>query len=138
MSVDRHQAVLELARQWLSRARNDMALAELVGHPQIAPEIICFHAQQAAEKGLKSLLVYCQVEFLPIHAIAPLLELCRAAGYPPPDELLPAVQLTRFAVTTRYPGDEEPIGPEEMAQAVDLARRVLSWVEAQLPSEVRL
>jgi hypothetical protein len=46
-------------------------------------------------------------------------------------------RLTEYAVTTRYPGDYDPISREEAQDAVLLARRVRNQVRRRLPEAVR-
>jgi HEPN domain-containing protein len=46
-----------------------------------------------------------------------------------------AITLTRYAVATRYPGEEEPVSRQEAREAAGLAARVLAWVEAQIEEE---
>lgn len=55
-TTDRPRA---LARRWLSKARTDLALATVILEqgPDMDPWVGCFHAQQAAEKALKAVLV---------------------------------------------------------------------------------
>jgi HEPN domain-containing protein len=135
MPDEREEAIQELVAEWMRRARSDLALARLTEDERIAPEILTFHAQQAAEKALKALLVQRQVEFPPIHAIGPLLNLCRTAGFEGTETLADAVSLTRYAVATRYPGEEEPVSRREAREAAELAARVLAWVETQIEKE---
>lgn len=132
MPDERQEAIRELVEEWMRRARSDLAVARMVDEEQIAPEILAFHAQQAAEKALKALLVQRQVEFPRLHVIAPLLKLCQEAGYEGTETLADAVTLTRFAVATRYPGEEEPVSRQEARQAFELAEQVLNWGETQL------
>ncbi len=49
-------------REWLVRARSDLALAgsSLAG---VLLEDLCFHAQQAAEKAIKAVLIRHDTEF---------------------------------------------------------------------------
>ena len=42
---------------WLRHAYSDLALASITPSSQILLEQLCFHAQQAAEKALKAILV---------------------------------------------------------------------------------
>jgi HEPN domain-containing protein len=135
MPNERQQAIRELVGQWMHSARSDLALARLTDDERIAPEILAFHAQQAAEKALKALLVRRQVEFPFIHTIGPLLTLCREAGFEGTEALSGAAILTRYAVAARYPGEEEPVTRQEAREAVELATQVLVWVETQLEKE---
>jgi HEPN domain-containing protein len=132
MPDDRRQAIRELVEEWLRHARSDLAVARMVDDDQIAPEILAFHAQQAAEKALKALLVQRQVEFPRLHVIGSLLNLCQEAGYEGIELLADSVTLTRYAVVTRYPGEEEPVSRQDAHQAFELAEKVLVWVEMQI------
>jgi HEPN domain-containing protein len=132
MPADREKAIAELVADWLGRARADLAVAQLTDDQRITPEILAFHAQQAAEKALKTPLVQRQVEFPHTHVIGVLLNLCQTAGYEDTETLTEAASLTRYAVATRYPGSEEPVDRQEAREAAALAGRVLAWVETQL------
>ncbi len=60
--------------EWLSHAESDLNLAKLgKGKDKVLPEQICFHAQQAAEKALKSLLLFHKLEFPLTHDLVELL-----------------------------------------------------------------
>ena len=135
MRDERDEAVQELVAEWIRRARSDLIVAGLTEDKRIAPEILVFHAQQAAEKALKALLVRRQIEFPRTHDIGLLLDLCRAAGYEGAETMSTAVSLTRYAVATRYPGEEEPVSRQEAREAVELATRVVAWAEAHLAPE---
>jgi hypothetical protein len=63
-----------------------------------------------------------------------LLNLCKAAGYEGTDGLVEAVTLTRFAVTSRYPG-EEPVSRYEARDAAVLAMQVLTWAETHIANK---
>ena len=122
----------DLARQWLRHARADLALASILDDDRIAPEILAFHAQQAAEKALKAVLVARQVEFPRTHVIGLLIARCRDAGLTDVDSLLDAATLTRFAVESRYPGESEDLTSGEAEVAAGLARLVVHWAERAL------
>ena len=49
-----------------------------------------------------------------------------------PDEITNARLLTHYAVETRYPGKYEPVDETEYLKAVEIAERVLEWVERRL------
>jgi HEPN domain-containing protein len=134
MQDNRAEAIKVLVVQWLSRARSDLTLAQMVDDQRILPEILAFHAQQAAEKAIKALLIHDQVEFPRTHVIALLLNLCELAGYQMPEKLLDALILTRYAVATRYPSEEDPVTREQAREAALTASNVLAWVETQIDS----
>jgi hypothetical protein len=49
-----------------------------------------------------------------------------------PSEIEQASALTRFAVEARYSGDIEPITPEEVAFAIEMAERAVGWAWVQI------
>ena len=51
-------ADMDLAKQWLAKAKNDLLNADNNLRSEIIPyDTVCFHCQQAAEKILKAYLV---------------------------------------------------------------------------------
>ena len=117
-------------REWLNRARSDLEIARS-RKEGVYLEDLCFHAQQAAEKAAKALLIRHDVEFPYVHDVVRLLTLLEEAGHPIPERIREAGRLTRFAVITRYPGLAPPVSPEEYHEAVTLAERLVRWVEGQ-------
>lgn len=61
-----------------------------------------------------------------------LLDLLEASGVTVPADVDEALVLTQYAVQTRYPGDWESVTPEEARFALEVANRVLAWVERQI------
>lgn len=65
----------DLVRQWMQRADQDLAAAEiLLRDASGVRPVIAFHAQQAAEKYLKAILVWHQVYFPKTHDIGKVLD----------------------------------------------------------------
>jgi HEPN domain-containing protein len=114
--------------RWLEYARADLALARAPLPPGGLYEQLCFHAQQVAEKSLKAVLLQEGVEFPFTHNVQALFDLLATELQVPP-QILHAVVLTRHAVTTRYPGEMEPVTEDEYRQAIRLAERVVQWAE---------
>ena len=119
------QPVLDKVRQWLIRGDEDMRLATAaMKYVEDCPyRLVAYHAQQCAEKHLKSFLVYWRVDFPYTHNISILLELCdEHADWP--EEVQDADQLTLYAITARYPGEDEEVTESEAAVAIELAQEV--------------
>jgi HEPN domain-containing protein len=135
MQDNRAEAIKELVAQWIRRARSDLILAQMIEDERISAEILAFHAQQAAEKSLKAILIRDQLEFPRTHVIALLLNLCGQAGYQVPEQLLDALDLTRYAVAARYPSEEDPVTRDQAREAALIASNVFAWVEAQIDPE---
>ena len=66
-------------REWLQRARSDLALAK-THPPEAYLEDLCFEAEQAAEKAIKVLLIKREVAFPYVHDLARLLTVLEEAG----------------------------------------------------------
>ncbi len=116
---------------WLRHARSDLELARISTPPAVLPEQLCFHAQQAAEKALKAVLVAQGIHLPRTHSIRRLLDILPAEIFVP-GSVQDAAGLTDYAVLTRYPGILEPIGEEDHAEAVRLAEATVSWAETVL------
>ena len=95
-------------------------------------ETASFHAQQAAEKCLKALLVRYQVEFGKTHNLGELLRL--ADGIVPGiSAQLPEVrELTLYAVDARYPGESPPVDRHAARRHAAIARKALEAVRSLL------
>lgn len=126
-----------LARGWLSKARTDLALATVILEqgPDMDPWVGCFHAQQAAEKALKAVLVARGTEPPYTHDLGALAAVM-------PDDLSLDVSgndlgdLTTYATGPRYVLDvgtetEDPTWAEA-ERAVAVAGRILAAVRTYL------
>ena len=92
-------------------------------------ELLCFHAQQAAEKSLKALLVLHRIQFPYTHNVKILVDLLPPEVTRTP-AVLEAARLTDYAFTTRYPGEDEPVSEDDYREAVRLAEAVVEWASA--------
>jgi HEPN domain-containing protein len=91
--------------EWIDRAEGDWQVA---GREQLAAlpvwNVVCFLAQQCAEKHLKAYLEECAIPFGKTHDLTRLLDLM-PGRVPELDALRPQLAyLTPFAVASRYPG----------------------------------
>jgi HEPN domain-containing protein len=116
------------AADWLRRAHSDLALASIALPAGVLYTELCFHAQQAAEKSIKAVLVHYGIEFRKVHNIDYLLTLLPKEVLLPP-EVADAVGLTSYAVALRYPGDYEDVTEEAYREAIQAARVVVAWAE---------
>jgi HEPN domain-containing protein len=101
---------IDLVKKWLEKAKHDLETAErLLKTRAMFCEIICFHAQQAAEKYLKAFLVWNNVAFPKTHSIEDLILLASNSNNKILELKDEAVTLTPFAVETRYGESDDPI-----------------------------
>lgn len=118
--------------EWIRRARSNLARARAgPPAPEVLYEDLAFDAQQAAEKGIKAVLVARRVDFRKTHSLVNLLSLVEGAGVVVPADVREAARLTRYAVRTRYPGFED-VTEQEYRRALELAERVVTWAEATI------
>jgi HEPN domain-containing protein len=127
--------VWELVEQWLHKADQDLQAAKaLLGNQVKLPYPSSFHSQQAAEKYLKALLTWRQVEFPPTHSIRKLLNLVEQNEPALPEELDESAKLTVYGVQARYPGNLPDPDINEAEEALRLAKRVRQAVLSRLQS----
>ncbi|MDQ7003296.1 MAG: HEPN domain-containing protein [Ghiorsea sp.] len=94
---------------------------------QVADEVIGFHAQQAVEKCLKTVLVLHGVAFRKTHALDELLDLLKDEKLSVPENEEQLEYLTPYAVLWRYDFDSS----ESLARenTVDVVKQVYRWAE---------
>lgn len=127
----------ELVRQWLIKANHDLASArKLATSPNPYLDSAIFHCQQAAEKAIKAFLVYHDQRFDKTHDLEVLID--SATKFEPQfsQHLETAAQLTPYAVTFRYPGNDIEPEPEEFTNALKIAEKVYQFVLASIPATV--
>ena len=122
---------------WLRRAKGNLARAKQTKPKDAFWEDLCFDAQQAAEKAIKAVLIFRQLEFRKTHDLRGLLTLLDSTGSPIPAEIWKADNLTDYAVETRYPGLSEPVSDSEYRDAVALAEAVVRWADKQITQPKR-
>ena len=118
-------------RDWLRHAQSDLGLC-LIERPRgVLAEALCFHAQQAAEKAIKAVLVSGGVRVPRTHNIRALVRALPEA-ISPPEEASDWAVLTDYAVAARYPTDTESVTEDELLRAVSMAQRVVAWAASQI------
>ena len=107
-------------------AKSDLALAAARKNRSVLYAHLCFHAQQAAEKALKAVLVEERVSFGRSHDLAYLLSLLPNTRSIPP-LLIELPLLNKFAVQFRYPGEIPVVDARQRKYAVRLAEEAVRW-----------
>jgi len=132
MSATDREIILKV-KQWIVYGDEDLQLARHgLKLASSAPyRLIAYHAQQCAEKYFKAYLIYYRIDFPYTHNISQLLELC-------PDKrewgasLEEAEELTPFAITARYPGEDEAVTEAEAKRAIGITEEVCATIRAAL------
>jgi len=123
----------ELAGQWLAKADRDLLTVRRMSEGPDAPlDIVCFHAQQAAEKALKAVLVAHDVTPERTHDVLLLLD--AVVQYVPAldAEAQNLGAMTDFAIRVRYPGTLGDPSRETATSAGQTARRVHAAAKAHI------
>lgn len=114
--------------RWLRHAEEDLITAETVlGHSHVPPRQSCWHAQQAAEKALKAVLIFLQIDFRRTHNLNVLRDLLPESWHLK-TALLNLEDLNRWAVEARYPENGKEPTKADASTAVEQARAI--WTAA--------
>ena len=129
--------VMEEAQRWMRFADDDLSSARLhVATSTVLPNQASYHAQQAAEKALKALLILRGIYFPKTHDLAALAALLPEQDHPVVADL-DLVSLTAWVVAGRYPtdlGDASPTAANiAIATAQELITRISTVVGPTLP-----
>lgn len=110
-------------KSWIENAEEDYSAAKaLIQLRKPLTSGACFHAQQCAEKYLKTLLIYKDENFPKTHDLPSLNTLCNKAGIMTGFELQQLIDLTEYAVRRRYPGDQPTLA--EAKEAIKIAATI--------------
>jgi len=119
----------DYANALLGKARDDGYVVRCMAVDPAAPDwIIGFHAQQAVEKALKSVLTRQGLEFPRTHNLSMLIELLRQHAIALPPDADDLARLTPFGVALRYDdsaGEDEPT--IQRTWALNVVELALDW-----------
>lgn len=123
------------ASAWLEKADHDLLAVDVISAASDPPwDIVVFHAQQAAEKLLKALLVSHGHQPPKVHDLMRLLTLCVPYGAELAQFADDCAFLSPLAVRSRYPGNEPETAREDAEKGAAIARRIRDAVLEHLPS----
>jgi HEPN domain-containing protein len=124
------------ARRWLEYAQSDMKAAQaLLQNPDHFPRQVCFLAQQVAEKSLRAVLVFQELEYPFTHDLDRLRE-SLPAGWRVKVEFPHLYSLSIWAVESRYPGDLPPVVEGDARQALELAGSVYKTIAEEIQKRI--
>jgi HEPN domain-containing protein len=122
-------------REWLNRAHSNIALAKSAHSTTVYLEDLCYNAQQAAEKAIKSVCIHHQIPYPYIHDLAALITILIQNGIPVPEEVQESAKLTRYAIMTRYPHPRSIVNDREYQRAITIAETVIFWCEGEIKAQ---
>jgi HEPN domain-containing protein len=114
---------------WLSFSLSDLQAAQkLLEDPQHYPRQVCFLSQQSAEKALKAVLVYLEIDFPLTHDLDRLREMI-PVGWKVKEQFPQLYGLTIWAIESRYPGDMPDVTDSDAQSAVQAAGAIYQVIE---------
>ena len=117
---------------WLKFAIEDLKAAKsFLSKEELMPRHACWLAQQAAEKAMKSVLVFEKIKIPKTHDLEYLLTLI------PEKWNLNKLNcnfesLTEWAVEARYPGDWDEASEEDAVAATESAEKIINKIKIQM------
>ena len=129
--------VVEILRQWVRKAEHDIeAASRIMAVKEGCPfDTVCFHCQQAAEKYLKCLLTYLDIQAPRTHDLKALAVLIPFDS-PLPVRVEDLVELNPYAIDVRYADDWREPRLADAERALSLASQVRAAVRELLPPSV--
>ena len=126
---------IEIGRQWIAKAKNDLLNADNnLQAEEIPYDTVCFHCQQAAEKLLKAYLIVNGLSYPISHDLILILEKIliqnRNAEILRDDLAL----LMPYAVEILYPDDWFMPSEEDAKEAREAVSRVMAWIQYEIPN----
>ncbi|MBI4209710.1 MAG: HEPN domain-containing protein [Deltaproteobacteria bacterium] len=96
-----------IVNEWVKKAEEDLKACRILSQKELAEvtDVVCFHAQQCAEKYLKAFLNSKEQEAPKIHSLKILIELIEPLDPEFRTLFEDASQLEEYAVEFRYPGE---------------------------------
>ena len=121
--------------RWLRYAEEDLITAEtLLEQRHLPPRQSCWYAQQSAEKALKAVLIFLEIDFPRTHDLNVLRNLV-----PDSWQLKAAhsdlASLTEWAAEARYPSDMPEATNADASTAVEQARAIWTSVSTALAEQ---
>lgn len=118
--------------RWLRYAEEDLTTAEtLLAQAHVPPRQSCWFAQQAAEKALKAVLIFLQIDFRRTHDLNVLRELLPDSWHL--KTVLPNLgDINKWAVIARYPDSGQEPTKADASEAVKQARAVWTAASTEL------
>lgn len=122
--------------RWLNYAQSDLDAAQtlLQAHASYARQI-CFHAQQAAEKAIKAILILLEIKFPYTHDLDHLREIV-PPGWRVKTAYPKLYGLSIWAVEARYPDDMPDIVEAEAREALQQAQAIYTLIKEDIQNHI--
>jgi len=127
----------EEALRWLAKAAEDLAARRLLADEGMR-DPAAFHVQQALERVLKALVVAAAEDLRKTHDLETLAQIANQHWPALISAPFPLAYLTRWYLTSRYPGlDDVSPSLEEISDALCAIESLIVEVGSYIPSSLR-
>jgi len=126
---------MDLVRGWLLKGDSDLSNAKRTVNSEGPYDTACFHAQQAVEKYLKSVLIYDEQVIPRTHDVEELQLLCESVIHDVSFRDLDLTELSDYAVSVRYDFEFWP-DVETAKEAIEVVMKVKSFVGSVLNIDI--
>ena len=122
------------AKSLLKRAKSNLIRGKEYSYldlKEIALEDLCFDLQQCAEKSLKAILTYKNIDYPYSHKLNVLIDLLEENHINVPESVKDSAVLTSFAVEARY-DDIVQLDHDIYKEALEISENVYNWALEQI------
>jgi HEPN domain-containing protein len=120
---------IEEIKEWIEKADHDLGSAKVIYlHLPDYFDSIAFHCQQAAEKYLKALLIFYQIDFVRSHDLVYLLEKLTEKLEIENTRFQKAFILSNYGVQIRYPNKIIKLTKEEIETAIEISQEFRDYI----------
>lgn len=124
------------AKIWLDYSNSDLRAAHtLLESEEFFPLQICFLSQQCAEKAIKAILIFEEINFPKNHDLDRLRDLI-PQGWKIKERFPDLAELTIWVVESRYPGHTPEVTKYEARETLRLAEAVFDTISAELKAQM--
>jgi HEPN domain-containing protein len=128
----------DLVNSWIGYAHDDLRAAhKLFADETSLYKIVCFHCQQCAEKIFKAYLLLLGIEILKSHDLELLAFEKQKRDQDIQLNVDSLIQLSRYAVETRYPDNFEDLTKEETELSLKTASEILTIIQNKIEKELK-
>ena len=108
---------------WIEKADHDLGTSKLIYlHIPQYFDVIAFHCQQATEKYIKAMLLFCEIDFDRTHNLIFLMELLSKKIDITDEFYDKAIMLNGFSVQIRYPDHKIFLTSEELETSINISQ----------------
>jgi len=118
-----------IAKRWVKKSHEDELSAQsILKHRDGTPSVACFLCQQMAEKYLKALLIFLDLELVKSHDLIKLGSLLKEKMPEIKEIGNESAKLNRFYIEARYVGDYPDFNWQDAEEAFGAAKKIRDFV----------